>query len=246
VRGRGLGVFLAAGIVALTLVAAAGAKTIRGTAGADTIRGTAAADVIYGLAGNDRISGLGGNDRIIGGPGLDRIACGAGRDRVVADRRDRVARDCELVSRPSPPPPPLPPPPPPPPPPPSPPPPPGPITAPGPYLASTPQGRYVHIAVDVDGRTITQVTVEYNATCPDRSVFRGSVTVTGRIPITPGSRTFTVNSRGSDGISTLELLGQFDASSNVSGTFRRVVRTTGTNPQTCDTGTVPYSGARQG
>ncbi len=99
--------------------------------------------------------------------------------------------------------------------------------------------------MDADGRTITQVVVEYNATCPNQGVVRGAVTVTGRIPITPGSRTFTVNSRGTDGITMLELLGQFDASANVSGTFRRVVRTTGTNPQTCDTGTVPFSGRRQ-
>jgi Tol biopolymer transport system component len=51
---------------------------------------------------------LGGNDRLVGGPGADRISCGPGRDRVVADGADRVARDCELVSRPAPPPPPLP------------------------------------------------------------------------------------------------------------------------------------------
>jgi Tol biopolymer transport system component len=85
-------------------VAAGEAKTIRGTARADTIRGTAKADVIYGLAGDDRILGMGGNDRLIGGAGADRIVCGPGRDRVVADRADRVAADCELVSRPPPPP----------------------------------------------------------------------------------------------------------------------------------------------
>jgi Tol biopolymer transport system component len=90
---------------ALVLAGVAAAKTIRGTAGADTLRGTARADVIYGLAGNDRLFGLGGNDRLIGGAGTDRISCGPGRDRVVADRSDRVAGDCELVSRPSPPPP---------------------------------------------------------------------------------------------------------------------------------------------
>jgi Tol biopolymer transport system component len=105
-------------LAGLLLVGGAGAKTIRGTARADTIRGTAQADVIYGLAGNDRLFGLGGNDRLVGGPGNDRlfggpgtdvISCGPGRDRVVADRADRVAGDCELVSRPSPPsPPPLP------------------------------------------------------------------------------------------------------------------------------------------
>jgi hypothetical protein len=29
----------------------------------------------------------------------DVISCGSGRDRVVADRRDRVGRDCERVTR---------------------------------------------------------------------------------------------------------------------------------------------------
>jgi Tol biopolymer transport system component len=92
------------------LVGNVAAKTIRGTARADTLRGTGRADVIYGLGGNDRLFGLGGNDRLIGGPGADSISCGAGRDRVVGDRLDRVARDCELVSRPpTPPPPPQPP-----------------------------------------------------------------------------------------------------------------------------------------
>jgi Tol biopolymer transport system component len=97
----------AVSFASLLVVAGASAKNIRGTPGADTLRGTARADVIYGLAGNDRLFGLGGDDRLIGGPGADRILCGGGRDRVVADRSDRVAGDCELVSRPpSPPPPP--------------------------------------------------------------------------------------------------------------------------------------------
>lgn len=95
-------------LAALVVVGGAGAKTIRGTARADTLRGTAAADVIYGLGGDDRIFGMRGNDRLVGGAGADRISCGPGRDRVVADQADRVAGDCELVSRPSPPPPPLP------------------------------------------------------------------------------------------------------------------------------------------
>ena len=29
----------------------------------------------------------------------DRVRCGPGRDRVVADRKDRVAGDCERLSR---------------------------------------------------------------------------------------------------------------------------------------------------
>jgi Tol biopolymer transport system component len=93
-------------LAALLVAGGASAKNIRGTSRADTLRGTARGDVIYGLGGNDRLFGLGGDDRLIGGPGADRISCGAGRDRVVADRSDRVAGDCEVVSRPSSPPPP--------------------------------------------------------------------------------------------------------------------------------------------
>jgi Tol biopolymer transport system component len=79
--------------------------------GGGTIRGTPSADRICGRRGSDRISpGRGsdvvkagdGNDVIFAGDGTryrDQIACGRGNDRVRADRRDRVARDCERVTR---------------------------------------------------------------------------------------------------------------------------------------------------
>jgi Tol biopolymer transport system component len=80
-----------------------------GTAGRDVLRGGRRDDAIYGLAGNDRIYGKGGHDWLSGGPGADLIAaqdgtfdeilCGPGRDQAVADRRDRVHRDCERVAR---------------------------------------------------------------------------------------------------------------------------------------------------
>jgi hypothetical protein len=72
-------------------------KRIIGTSNADVLRGTAKADVIDGRAGNDVLHGLAGNDRLVGGAGADRIFCGRGRDTVSADRRDTVARDCEVV-----------------------------------------------------------------------------------------------------------------------------------------------------
>lgn len=82
---------------------------IDGTPQADRLRGTALRDLIYGLAGNDTIAGRGGEDDLHGGPGndvllardggRDRVDCGRGRDSVVADRDDRVARDCERVIR---------------------------------------------------------------------------------------------------------------------------------------------------
>jgi hypothetical protein len=81
--------------------------------GNDTIAGHGGNDRLNGGPGNDILSGDGGNDRIVGGPGLDRIdggtgndlilardgevdtiRCGPGKDRVIADRNDRVARDC--------------------------------------------------------------------------------------------------------------------------------------------------------
>lgn len=53
-----------------------------GTQRADTVRGSRLNDVI----------------RVNGG-GRDRVKCGRGSDVVYADRRDRVARDCERVTR---------------------------------------------------------------------------------------------------------------------------------------------------
>jgi hypothetical protein len=98
-----------------------------GSAGPDSLTGTAFADVLRGLGGNDRLNGRGGADKLYGGrgndtltggtgldlldagPGNDRllardrgrdtIRCGSGRDSVLADRTDRVARDCESVKR---------------------------------------------------------------------------------------------------------------------------------------------------
>ena len=66
-------------------------------------------DKVYGGRGNDRLYPGPGADKIKGGPGFDKIyardgkrdviRCGADRDRVAADRKDKVSRDCEAVSR---------------------------------------------------------------------------------------------------------------------------------------------------
>ena len=82
---------------------------VDGTPRADEIRGTPLRDLIDGRGGADKIVGGGGDDRISGGPGddvivskdryQDSVRCGPGADRVVADYRDRVARDCERVRR---------------------------------------------------------------------------------------------------------------------------------------------------
>ncbi|HEV3408263.1 MAG TPA: PA domain-containing protein, partial [Gaiellaceae bacterium] len=86
-------------LAALVMASVAGARTIKGTAKANTLRGTSSADVILGLGGADRLYGARGNDKLAGGSGRDVIRCGAGRDSVLADGADRVAADCERVSR---------------------------------------------------------------------------------------------------------------------------------------------------
>ena len=56
--------------------------------------------MLIGGGARDEISGGPGDDRISARDGMrDIVRCGPGRDRVTADRRDQVARDCELVTR---------------------------------------------------------------------------------------------------------------------------------------------------
>jgi hypothetical protein len=64
---------------------------IWGSRRAESIRGTAGRDSILAGAGNDTVSVRRGS--------VDRVRCGAGNDTVRAGRRDRVAADCEHVSR---------------------------------------------------------------------------------------------------------------------------------------------------
>ena len=67
---------------------------------ADKIVGGPGADGINGGLGRDLIMAGRGGDRIVANDGMrDHIICGAGFDAVKADRRDRVARDCERVVR---------------------------------------------------------------------------------------------------------------------------------------------------
>jgi hypothetical protein len=86
------------------------ADRLVGGTGADVLRGGAGADVLIGGAGDDRLTGGPGRDRLEGGAGNDVldardhhggdvVRCGSGRDRVLADRGDRVSRDCESVRR---------------------------------------------------------------------------------------------------------------------------------------------------
>ena len=98
------------------LVGDAGRDELRGGSGNDSITGGAGLDVLAGDAGSDRLTDTSGRDSFIGGAGNDRIdardstpfgrravdtiSCGTGRfDVVLADRGDRVGRDCERVTR---------------------------------------------------------------------------------------------------------------------------------------------------
>ena len=82
---------LAAGSVALVLAA----PSVAGH-----IVGTRAPDLLLGTSRPDGISSRGGSDRIDVAGGLrDTVSCGAGSDLVAADATDRIARDCERISR---------------------------------------------------------------------------------------------------------------------------------------------------
>ena len=92
-------------VTALVLVAVfagvASAATIRGGDRAERLRGTQRADLILARGGRDTVDARGGNDRIAvqyDGTG-DSVGCGRGTDIVTADPVDRVAADCEVVSR---------------------------------------------------------------------------------------------------------------------------------------------------
>lgn len=86
-----------------------GADRLDGGAGDDILLGDEGADILLGGEGRDRLAGGRGDDRLDGGAqgdainarggGHDRIRCGPGRDTVLADRSDRVLRDCERVLR---------------------------------------------------------------------------------------------------------------------------------------------------
>lgn len=73
---------------------------IAGGSSPDRISGDRGSDRLNGNSGSDRVAGNSGNDRIGARDGKrDRINCGTGRDTVIADRVDRVARNCERVRR---------------------------------------------------------------------------------------------------------------------------------------------------
>jgi hypothetical protein len=92
-----------------TLQGAEGNDAMCGGSGGDTLTGGPGADFLVGGSDNDTLNGSLGSDRFTGNTGndtirardgkADTVACGAGTDRVTADRTDKVAGDCERVSR---------------------------------------------------------------------------------------------------------------------------------------------------
>jgi photosystem II stability/assembly factor-like uncharacterized protein len=91
------------------LLGTRGVDVFRALAGNDRVRTLARADRIHGGRGDDRINPGIGRDMVFSGQGsdlinvrdrrADAVACGGGFDTVRADRRDSLARSCEVVSR---------------------------------------------------------------------------------------------------------------------------------------------------
>jgi hypothetical protein len=70
------------------------------TAAAATIHGSKRGELIVGTPAPDRVLAGGGADRVqVAFGGIDRVDCGTGIDIVSADATDRVAPNCEIVSR---------------------------------------------------------------------------------------------------------------------------------------------------
>src|SRR5919201_6073442 len=105
--------------VGLSGIGSANGAILVGTPGPDRLNGSSRADQLYGLGGNDRLQGRAAGDLLDGGLGRDLLSGGGGADGLVsngdrrtdtavcrsapdivnADLRDRVAGDCEIVSR---------------------------------------------------------------------------------------------------------------------------------------------------
>ncbi|MCW2973072.1 MAG: calcium-binding protein [Thermoleophilia bacterium] len=82
------------------IVGGAGNDKLLGGSGNDVISGGPGNDAINGGAGKDKVSGGAGNDKIVANDKtVDVVACGPGKDAVVADKGDKVAKDCEKVTR---------------------------------------------------------------------------------------------------------------------------------------------------
>ena len=92
-----------------TKVGPSGGGRVVGTSKGDVLCSGGGVTTLEGREGDDLLRGGPGRDRALGGPGndtvyvrggkADSVVCGSGRDLVLADRADRVARDCESIKR---------------------------------------------------------------------------------------------------------------------------------------------------
>lgn len=102
-------------LVGATCRATAGNNKFTGSNRADVMSGGAGNDKLYGKGGNDTLNGDAGNDTLVGGAGKDTlnggtgndtldardsksgdtVSCGKGRDAVLANKGDKIAKDCE-------------------------------------------------------------------------------------------------------------------------------------------------------
>jgi Tol biopolymer transport system component len=83
-----------------TICARAGYDVVRAGAGNDWIDAGPGYDTVIAGQGRDTVLGGGERDTILLRDGArDYVSCGGQRDLVLADRLDRVSRDCERVSR---------------------------------------------------------------------------------------------------------------------------------------------------
>ena len=226
--------FFIVGLTALScgLVAGAWARTsgrIVGTARNDVLKGTARADTIEGRAGNDRLSGLAGNDvlsggagndLLVGGPGKDRLRCGAGKDKAVADAKDVVGSDCEVVTGlpaaepPTQPPPTQPPP--------------APALArAGHYCGFTNQGKSICFDVTADGRQVANFDTTSDVDCGNVGIRDLGLAFTGSTPI-QADLTFTFTYNGPLETSANSPLKNVTTSYTVSGKLDTAGNGTGT------------------
>jgi Ca2+-binding RTX toxin-like protein len=94
--------------------ACSGSDRVKGGAGNDVVQGNHGDDRVDGGSGKDRIEGdgsvggcigtscfaIGGADTIVSRDGKkDTVKCGPGADTLKADKKDKVAKDCETVKR---------------------------------------------------------------------------------------------------------------------------------------------------
>jgi Ca2+-binding RTX toxin-like protein len=235
--------------VAVVATGSAFAANIVGTPRGEVITGTAKADRLYGRGGDDRLVGLAGNDYLAGGAGSDRISCGPGRDRVLADARDKVAKDCEFVVTVAPPPPAASPPETSPPPPTTAPPPPAPpvqLARTGFFGGFASTGGSVNFVVGADGRSFSEFKFSYQAECQPPGRLSAGVTYSGTVPIA-ADRTFSADGTTSTG-TTVKFSGSFDpAGTSASGRFQvHVTHDQDGTHYDCDSGGADWSAKWQG